>query len=279
MEETRTPKIVDQALAHPIKYTLMLTKEVFVLNKGLLLGFAAIITLFAFLSAIPIIGFLPSILSGVLMFALQIFVGKTFYQANTMDEFVNKIRSATLMDIWNKYWKPATGAYLGWAGVMLILIIISGLIISITGNVDSLVAATSSGDLTVLFAALPGMIIPLMLFAMIFYVSPLVMANIFKAENFNDAFMAVFTLFSAEVWRRAFNVNYFNYITLLGLVLIGLAVIVFIIVYAIMFILASIGPSMVLVGTMIALIISMVVQVVVTILFAISAVIADRMTR
>jgi len=213
------------------------------------------------------------------MFAILFFVGKTFYQAHTMNEFVEEIRSATLSSVWSRYWNPAMGAYLGWVGIMLIFLIISGIIVNITGGADALLSATKSGDPMAMFAILPSIIIPLILFALIFYVSPLVIANLLKTDNFNDGFKAVFTLFDRDVWHRAFKGEYFKYMTLLGLVLIALMVVVSLVLSILMSLLTSISPSMSIAGMMIMVIMMMILQVVMNIFYAISSVIADRMTR
>lgn len=279
MEETDTPKIVDQALAHPIKYTLMLTKEVFALNKGLFLGITAIVILLSLLSNIPLLGLVASVLSGILMFALFFFVGKVFYEAADMDAFVETIRTTTISTLWNKYWKPSFGAYLGWVLIILLFLVIAGVIVGITGAGDKFMMASQSNDPMAMLAILPATILPLLLLALLLYVMPLVFANIIKTDNFNDAFKAVFTIFSKDVWRRAFTGAYFKYMTLLGLILIALMILMVVFSGILMTIFGALDPSMMIVGLIIVIILMVIIQIVMNIFYAISAVIADRMTR
>jgi hypothetical protein len=279
MEETDKEKIVDQALTHPIKYTLMLTKEVFSLNKGLFLAISAIVVLLSLLSNIPILGLIASVLSGILMFALFFFVGKVFYEAEDMDTFVEAIRTMRLSELWNRYWKASFGAYLGWVLVVLLYLLIAGLILGIAGAGNDLMMASEGNDPMAMLALLPATILPLILLALLLYVTPLVFANIIKTDTFNDAFKAVFSIFSKDIWRRAFTGAYFKYMTLLGLILIALTVLMVVLAGAMMAIFSALSPSLMIVGMIIVVILMVVVQIVMNIFYAISSVIADRMTR
>jgi len=279
MEEQYQRGIVDQALEHPVKYTVMLTKEVISLNKRLFLGMTAIVTLLMYLSAIPIVGMFASILSGILLFTLFYFIGKTFYRSRTMDEFVNTIRSMTLADLWQNYLKPASGAYLGWVFLSLVMLLLTGILISLSGYGDSLVMAMQSQDPTVMLDAMPALILPFILVLLLMYVAPLVLANVIKADNFNDAFRAVFTFFSKDVWRRAFTGEYFKYMTALGLIMLAFLFVMTIISAIFMAIFSALGSYMLIVGIVAATIVMMFLQVVMNVFFAISSVIADRMTQ
>jgi len=279
MKETHTPKIVDQALEHPIKYTFMLTKEVFALNKGLFLGITAIVILLSLLSNIPLLGLVASVFSGILMFALFFFVGKVFYEAADMDSFVEAIRTTTISTLWNKYWKPSFGAYLGWVLIILLFLVIAGVIVGITGAGERFMMASQSKNPMDILAILPAAIPLIILLALLLYVMPLVFANIIKTDTFNDAFKAVFTIFSKEVWRRAFTGVYFRYMTLLGLILIALMILMVVFSGIVMAMFGALDPSMIMVGLIIVIILMVIVQIVMNIFYAISAVIADRMTR
>jgi len=279
MEEQYKTGIVDQALEHPVKYTVMLTKEVITLNKRLFLGITAIVTLLMYLSAIPIVGMVASILSGILLFTLFYFIGKTFYRSQTMDEFVDAIRSMTLADLWKNYLKPASGAYLGWAALSLVMLLLTGALVSLSGHGDSLIVAIQSGDPSVMLDAMPAMILPFILIALLMYVSPLVLANVIKADNFNDAFKAVFTFFSKDVWRRAFTGEYFKYMTVLGLIMLAFLFVMAIVSAVIMAIFGALGSYMLIAGIVVVTIAMMFLQVVMNVFFAISSVIADRLTQ
>jgi len=62
--------------------------------------------------------------------------------------------------------------------------------------------------------------IPLLLVLLVFsYVQPLVQSNIVMANNFKEGFLAVFTVFSANVWRSAMQGSYFKYISVYGIII------------------------------------------------------------
>ncbi len=267
--------LVDQALEHPVKYTLMLTKEIFSLNKGLFLGITAIVIVLSLFTNIPIIGLIASVLSGILMFSLFFFTGKVFYESRTMDEFVEKIRSTTIASLWKEYWKPSLGAYLGWVMIILFFILVTGIFIGLSGNSDTILR----GEPEAILSVLPSMIVPFLLMGLILYVMPLVFANIIRTDNFNDAFKAVFSIFDKTVWKRAFTKPYFKYMVALGLVITGLMVAVMLLSAVIMGIFAAIDPSLMVVGMLITMIVMVLLQVIINVFFAISSVIADRITQ
>ena len=279
MEEQNRTGIVDQALADPIKYTVMLTKEIFSLNKGLFLGITAIVILLSLLSNIPIVGLIATVLSGILLFSLLFFIGKRFYHSATMDEFVESIKSMTIANLWQSYWKPSLGAYLGWVILALAMMLLIGLIVGISGQGSTLIAAMQSGDPMALLATLPAMILPLTIVAFVIYVAPLVFANIIKTDNFNDAFKAAFTIFSKDVWKRAFTGTYFKYMGLLGLWLILFFVAILMLSGLVMALFGAIDPSMIMVGMVIVFILMMIIQIVMYVFYAVSSVIADRITK
>ncbi len=276
MEEKKEMNIVDQALAHPIKYTFMLTKEVYSLNKRFFWGLVALTVLLALLSEIPLLGIIASVVSGILIFSVFLFTGKVFDRSLHMDMFVEEIEGINISKLWNNYWQIAFGAYLGWVLILLIIIFLTAFILGLSGQMDLLmsgdIAAQSPSTLLSLVA------VPLLLFALILYLVPLVFANTIRTDTFGDAFKSVFTLFSGSVWHRAFTGVYFKYMALLGLVVIGL-ILVLSILFSLLLALSAIDPTLMLIGTILIVIFALVFQLLTNIFYAFSSVIADRMTQ
>ncbi len=278
MEEQNHYKIVDQALEHPVKYTVMLTKEIFSLNKNLFWSIAAAVILLSFLAKIPILGMVASVASGILMFLLFFFVGKCFYRSGSMDDFVESIRSMTLNDLAKDYWKPSLGAYAGWGVLLLAVLMVIGVMIGISGYSYRLSAALQTNNPQEILALWPAIILPLILIALLLYLMPLVFANTLKTDSFNAAFKAVFGIFGKDLLRRAFTLKYFTYMGILGLLLILLSI-AFVLLFELYIMLFGTMPFMIIVGVLLLMVAVVVVQILVNIFYAISSVIADRMTQ
>ncbi len=280
MEDHTSEGIAYQALQRPIEYTIKLTKEVFILNKPLFLSVAAIVILFSMLANIPLVGILFSILSGVLLFMLFFFVGKLFERAKTMDAFVDEIRSTTLSTLWRDYYTPSLGAYFGWLTLILSFLLLFAMMIMANGETEDILIGLKANDYSGLIAILPSMIVPsIIVMALVTYLMPLVFAKMIAADTFGEAYRAVFTFFRGDVWKRAFTGAYFKYMSLLGVILIVFVIAMMIISGIVMWLLAAIDPSMVLIATVVALIFTVTIQVVMNIFYAISAIIADKMTE
>ena len=278
IEKDVQSSIADQALKNPVKYTFMLTKEIFTLNKGLFLGIAAIVILLTLLSVVPIVGLVASILSGILLFGLLFFVGGYFYRSKTMDEFVGTIRSMTIANLFRNYLKPSLGAYVGWVILVLPVMLIFGLIVGLIRQ-SILIGTIPNGDSTTLPATLSAVILPLIIIAFVLYIMPLVIANMIKRDNFVDAFKAVFTVFSKDVWRRAFTKAYFKYMGLIGFWLLLLITTAIVFSGLLMRLFFAIDPSMMESGIVIVLILMVILQIIMNIFFAVSSIIAERITQ
>ena len=123
------------------------------------------------------------------------------------------------------------------------------------------------------------MIIPMLIVSLILYLVPLVFANTIRTDTFGDAFKSVFSLFKGDVWRRAFTGVYFKYMALLGLVLIAFVIVMVIVSSLLVTLLGGIAPTMIYIGILPIIIEIVVLQVIVNVFYAITAIIADRMTH
>lgn len=277
MEERKEMNIVDQALAHPIKYAIMLTKEVYSLNKSFFWGLSAIIVVLALLSEIPLLGLIATVISGILMFSLFLFTGKVFYKAATMDMFVEEIESISVSKLWNNYWQPAFGAYLGWVVIVLGTLFLAGFMVAVTGQADALMMGDTAAENPMMLFSV--MTIPMLIVSLILYLVPLVFANTIRTDTFGDAFKSVFSLFKSDIWRRAFTGVYFKYMALLGLVLIAFVIVMIMVSALFVTLLGGIDPTMISIGVLLMVIVMVVLQVILNVFYAITAIIADRMTQ
>lgn len=270
--------LAQQALVNPIKYTLMLTKEIIYLNKKFFISFAAIMMGLGIASMfLPSMNLFFSTFINVLLFCLFFFVGKTFDQATQMNQFITHIQSATLNEIWSKYVSTSIGAYLGWIVAIIPVAILIATVIFGGQSSEEIQSAIKSNHIEALAPLLPSLLFALLIIGFMLYITPLVFVNILRTNTFNDAFKSVFTLFQPSLWSRSFTGAYFKYMTVLGLVLSVIMVIFVLLIWLMQS--SFLSPIFISLVGMAFLVFTMFTQIIVNIIYAISAIIADRLTQ
>ena len=94
-------QLLEETLERPVKYAFSLSKESFALNKGFFLTFAAVLIVLGILGMIPIVNLFTSILSGILTAALTIAVGQRFGKAESIDDYIEKIKALRIGQVWS----------------------------------------------------------------------------------------------------------------------------------------------------------------------------------
>ncbi|NEW60807.1 hypothetical protein GSY74_05885 [Sulfurovum sp. bin170] len=209
-------RLIDQAIENPIKNPFRIGWEFFKLNRGLAFAIIGVHFLLSILGLIPAIGILFSIASGIFVMAVQIYVGKLFYQAEGMSEFAKAVEESSLQNIIDTETKTAIGAYMGW--ILFAIVVGFTVALSLGANMQEMAHATSTAkDIEIPLTP----ILVLLGLLVLSYVFPIVQANVILAENFKEGFFAVMRMFSANYWRKAMTGGYFKYISLFSLVLLG----------------------------------------------------------
>ena len=213
-------RLIDEAIAfEPVKNTFRLGWEFITLNKKFTMTVMVVLLVLSLLGLVPLVGFIASIFSSALALAVQIYAGRLVYETDNIESFVEEVHNADGQDIIKRYFAPALGAYMGWMVMALLFVgiislVIAGSGISFQGGIS---ATTNNAEL---FSLLSTIGIPLLLVGVLFsYVQPLVQSNIIMANDFKEGFFAVFTIFSADVWRDAMQGVYFKYIAVYGVII------------------------------------------------------------
>ena len=212
--EEKHQKLIDEAIANePIKNTFRLGWEFIVLNQtftAISLGVAVVSNVLS--TMVPSIGFIVMIIYGVYMLGLQILIGKTIYESENIENFVQKVKEIEFKSFVEKYLPLAIGAVIGWAVVYTVIlmgILIIGLLAYfITGNMEA----------TLTLAFIPASIL-LLFFA---YIQPLIQAKMALGENLEETMMAVFTIKDKKVREQSLNKQYFKYISSILLVFLAI---------------------------------------------------------
>lgn len=213
-------RLIDEAISfEPIKNTFRLGWEFIIVNKQFTLTLITVLILLTLLGFLPVVGFIFSLFSSAFALAVQIYIGRLVYETDNIETFVSEIKTAKGEALIQRYFAPAMGAYMGWMLLAVGVITLMGLMLGGIGINESTLNNSAELIATLSTIGLPVLIIVLLLS----YVQPLVQSNIIMANTFKEGFFAVMTLFSADVWRKAMQGVYFNYMAKLGLLVLALS--------------------------------------------------------
>lgn len=212
-------RLIDEAIeVESVKNTFRLTRESLLLNKKLTMTAVAIFLVLNILGSIPQLTFIFGFLAGIFLIVMQIHAGRTLYASENIETFVEETKKQTLGNILSNHTRTASGVYAGMVILIALFSFILGTLLVFSGifkegmNEQELVMALSQIGLPILLVVM-----------VISYVQPLVHSNIILANTFGEGFKAVFSFFSADVWRSAMQKIYFAYVAKVGLLMVALA--------------------------------------------------------
>jgi len=209
-------RLIDEAVSfEPVKNTFRLGWEFISLNKKFTVTAIVVFLVLGLLGLIPIVGFIFSVFFSALVLAIQIYAGRLVYETENIESFVDEIHNADGQSVIERHFAPALGAYLGWMIMALLLIGGISLLTLLIGDTDMLSLTNNAELLSTLSTVEISLLFVILLFS---YVQPLVQANIVMANDFKEGFLAVFTVFTADVWRCAMQGSYFKYISVYGVI-------------------------------------------------------------
>ena len=220
-------RLIDEAISDSaVKNTFRLGWEFISLNKKFTMTVIVVLLALILLGFIPMVGFIFSVFSSAFALAIQIYVGRLLYETENIESFVDEIHNADGQNVIERHFAPALGAYLGW---MIMVLLLKGGISLLIGD-TGMASPTNNAEL---LSMLSTVAIPLLFVILLFsYVQPLVQANIVMANDFKEGFVAVFTVFTADVWRRAMQGSYFKYISVYGVIVL-LATVLFAFIFSV----------------------------------------------
>ena len=212
MQET-SERLVDEALLNePVRNTFRLGWEFITLNRQFTLTAVIIFVLLNMLATLPIASVIFMVLSSIFGTAIQIHIGRTFYEAESISGYLETIKQSSIEPILSKHFITAVGVYLGWVVLLFVILIFLASFTNFGNNINP-----NIGNEAILLMLMQIGIPFILLVAILSYVHPLVESNIIMANSFQEGFKAVFTLFSLELWRRSFQKSYFKYVASFGL--------------------------------------------------------------
>jgi len=215
--ENSERRLIDEALeTQPIKNTFRLAWEFITLNRNFTFTLMGVFIALHLLGMIPILALVFMVFAGVFGLAIQIYIGKIFYQTADIHSYLDKIEKSKIDMVSYTSIAPAFGAYIGGLVFLFLMAFLFGVVANSMGLIHE---GMSESDLIKMIASL-GMPMILTLLVLL-YLQPLVQANIILAKNFNEGFKAVFTIFSPNLWRDAFHKAYFSYVVILGIIVLS----------------------------------------------------------
>lgn len=208
-------RLIDEAIeSEPVKNTFRLAWEFLILNKKFTLTGMGIFVVLNVFASIPVVALFFVVFAAVFGVVMQMHIGRTFYGAEDIGTYVADIEKSRIDEVLSKHVSSASGVYLGWIALIILLLFIFGFIGAASGMFHE---KMTEADVLVAFSKLG---VPLIVTALLIaYVQPLVHSNIVLANNFKEGFKSVFTLFSKDVWSSAMSKSYFFYVVKVGLLL------------------------------------------------------------
>ncbi len=252
--ESNGMQLRDEARREPVKNAFRVGWEFVEQNMALGWATVAVFVVLSLVEFVPLVGFAATIAVGVFSQSIQIFVGRAFYGAETMEAFVSEASGVKLSTFLTRYQAPAFGAWLGWAAVGFVMLLAWMALVLLLGG-DPAALETAGGDeaFETLFQAMGVAVLPVILIAMLLsYVYPIVQGRVILSDSFGEAFKAVFSLFSPTVWKHAMAGEYFSFVFFFGLVLIGVALAISL-VATLLILVPILGALAVAVGAMVLL--------------------------
>jgi hypothetical protein len=228
--ETEQTRLIDEARHEPVKNAFRLGLEFMDRNRLLAAMTMGIFLVLSLLEMVPVLGMAAGIALGVFSQAVQIYVGRTFYDAPDIGAFVSGAESTDLKTFLTRYQGQAFGAWLGWLALSFLFMLLF-LVFFFASGVD--LTAFEQADvqneaqiyallIAVLEAGLPVVLAGLVLS----YVYPIAQGRVIRSEGFGEAFKAVFSIFTPTVWAAAMNKAYFTYVFFFSLALMGIGALI-----------------------------------------------------
>ncbi|WP_345970530.1 hypothetical protein WCX72_01750 [Sulfurimonas sp. HSL1-6] len=227
--ETTENRLMDEARHEPVKNVFRLGWEFIIVNRTLALMTVAAFVLLTLLELVPIVGLAASVAVGVFAQSVQIYVGRAFAEAASIDAFLSEARLTTLSTFLTRYQAPAFGAWLGWFVISMGAFII-WMTLALSAGFDPTMLEESIADEAQLMALMEAMglsLLPVLLIGLlIIYVYPIAQGRVILSDTFGDAFKAVFSVFLPSVWKAAAEGEYFRFLFVFGLALLGIGMLV-----------------------------------------------------
>jgi hypothetical protein len=228
--EDAVKRLIDEARRQPVKNAFRLGLEFMDRNRTLAamtMGFFFVLTL---LEMVPLLGLVASVALGVFAQSVQIYVGRTFAQAENIEAFVNEAEQASFKTFLTRHQAPAFGAWLGWVALSMLFMVLFIVFLGMSGTELSGFNEASLQDerqmyemiLAVMGAGTPVLLLSLLLA----YVYPIAQGRVIMSDSFGEAFKAVFSIFTPSVWASAMRGEYFSFALLFSLALIGIGMLV-----------------------------------------------------
>ncbi|MHC3993584.1 hypothetical protein ACXWTF_02035 [Thiomicrolovo sp. ZZH C-3] len=226
-------RLVDEARREPVKNAFRLGWEFVERNRTLALTTLAAFILLSLLELIPLLGVVAAVALGVFAQSVQIYVGRTLVNADSINSFITTAEQTTFTAFMTRYQAPAFGAWLAWfvmgMGFFLLWMV---LVLAVGIDPGTLEDPAYDEAQMIAFAEAMGIsVLPMLIVGMLIaYVYPIAQGRVILSDTFGEAFKAVFSVFTPAVWQAAARGEYFRFVFYLGLVFMGIAALVMVLV-------------------------------------------------
>ena len=187
--------------------------------KAVAVFFLFIIVLFIF-HFIPLLSFVGQVALSLLITQLEVYYGRRFLTAESREELLSFLTSSTVGKVYTDNIHISSAIFLASFLITSALTVITvGLLFltGLAGNIDTVEDALLYGLVYFLLVST--------LWLFFLYLVPLGIGYAMSKNNFGEAFIGFFRIFTPSFWKKAFSFRYFKLISLGGLLFTVFAVV------------------------------------------------------
>ncbi|WP_457594178.1 hypothetical protein [Hydrogenimonas sp.] len=200
---------------------------------------ASVLLVLTIAQVIPFIGVVAAVLSSVILYSVVYWIVDALMKSGSAAGLKEKVETVSAKEMLFSFLAPASGFYLGFILVSLLVIAATALIFWLTGGgtvfgmIQEQMAqpnATPQRSME-FYAQIVATSTPTLIFFFIVssffgYLWPLIYGYALLQRNFSDAMNAVFMLFSPRFWSASFTWKYLKTVSLWMLLAIGASILI-----------------------------------------------------
>ncbi len=206
--------------------------------KAVLVFFLILILLF-FFHFVPFLSFVGQIIVSLIVTQLEVYYGKAFLRAESREELLEFLKNSTVLKVFTENIQVSSGIFFASFIVTTALSLFTFGLLFVTGLIYDF-KSVESVENALLYGLVYFLIISTVWLTYL-YLVPLGVGYGMSRENFGEAFLGFFRIFTPTFWKKAMSFQYFKLITLGGILLTVFAVLGF--VFTITLILSPLGAA------------------------------------
>jgi hypothetical protein len=189
--------------------------------KAVLLFFVFLV-IFTFLSLVPFISPVANIALQIIGFQLMVYYGRPVLKRLSREELYAFLDSSTVKRIYTEKIEVSSGIFLASFIIGVLFVVFFFALLFVSGIPVGLEALEEAASEELIGSYLIRFLIVFVIFSLVagwfLFVYPIALGYAMGRDDFGEAFLAIFRLFSPSFWKRALSFKYFIFITVSAIV-------------------------------------------------------------